>query len=100
MHTDTVIGSVGPPRLPGATSMQRMNSNAKFLVLLDSASSACRALLFDADQHFVGEVIEDDGFIVDNLMRCATACEPPAASSLSELAQVPAQASLRCFQLN
>ena len=74
-----------------------MNSSAKFLVLVGSAP---RAVLFDSDQQPVGEVIEDDGFIVDSLLRNATMCALPTASRLvSSLAASALQSPVRCFEL-
>ena len=74
-----------------------MNSPVKFLVLLDAAR---RALLFDGERRLLGEVIEDDGFIVQRLLLNAKAC----TSQLSELlsALVPngsASGSVHCFEL-
>ena len=74
-----------------------MNSPVKFLVLLDAAR---RALLFDGERRLLGEVIEDDGFIVQRLLLNAKAC----TSQLSELlsALVPSGAapcSVHCFEL-
>ena len=42
-----------------------MNASAKFLVLLDAARPA---LLIDRDKQLLGEVIGDDGSIVDSLL--------------------------------
>ena len=48
-----------------------MNAAVKFLVLLDAARPA---LLIDSGKHLLGEVIEDDGFIVDSLLLNAKVC--------------------------
>ena len=75
-----------------------MNPSAKYLVLTDAAP---RALLFDHDQRLLGEVIEDDGFIVDGLMNHATACPVPRPDMLE--AMVPPPSSMfpvRCFALS
>jgi len=74
-----------------------MNAAPKFLLLLDDVP---RALLFDSQQRLLGEVIEDDGFIVDNLLRSASQC--PCPDDLMLLAVPPAQAAserVRCFEL-
>ena len=51
-----------------------MNAPAKFLVLLDAARPA---LLIGSDKQLLGEVIEDDGFIVDSLLLKAKVCAIP-----------------------
>ena len=74
-----------------------MNAPARFLVLFDSEP---RALLFDGDQHFLGEVIEDDGFIVDSLLLRAKACPVPGDQMLDAVVPPPApQCLVRCFEL-
>ncbi len=77
--------------------MQRMKASARFLVLLGGSP---RALLLDADQRLLGEVIEDDGFIVDSLLRTAKACALPLLPLLlaSMLPPLAGQAA-RCFEL-
>ena len=74
-----------------------MNSHARFLVLFDVAP---RALLLDGDQRLLGEVIEDDGFIVDTLLRTARACALPLLPLLlaSMLPPLTGEA-MRCFEL-
>jgi hypothetical protein len=77
--------------------MQRMNARAKFLVLFDTAP---RALLLDGDQRLLGEVIEDDGFIVDTLLRTAMACALPMLPLLLASMLPPmAGGAMRCFEL-
>lgn len=77
--------------------MQRMNGRAKFLVLVDSAP---RALLLDGDQRLLGEVIEDDGFIVETLLRTAKACVLPLLPLLLASTMPPlAGGAMRCFEL-
>ena len=74
-----------------------MNAPARFLVLFDSES---RALLFDGDQHFLGEVIEDDGFIVESLLLGAKACPVPGIEMLDSIVPPPAlHCPVRCFEL-
>lgn len=77
--------------------MQRMNGHAKFLVLLDTTP---RALLLDGDQRLLGEVIEDDGFIVDTLLRTAKACALPLLPLLLASMMPPVVGgAMRCFEL-
>ena len=77
--------------------MRRMNSRAKFLVLFDTAP---RALLLDGEQRLLGEVIEDDGFIVDTLLRTAKACALPLVPLLLASMMPPvALGAMRCFEL-
>ncbi len=75
-----------------------MNIPAKFLVLLDATP---RALLFDSQRQLIGEVIEEDGFIVDSLLRSASACPCPCESMLSMVVPPPsADHMARCFELH
>lgn len=79
-------------------SIGGMKTPAKFLVLLDDAS---RALLFDSGQCLLGEVIEEDGFIVGHLLRAAKECQVPAGEMLEAIAPAPsAQRPARCFELH
>jgi hypothetical protein len=74
-----------------------MNSIARFLLLTDAAP--CLRLL-DGEHRLLGEVIEDDGFIVDGLMRHAAECPPPAATMLATLVPPPSPGyPVRCFAL-
>lgn len=77
--------------------MRRMNASARFLVLFDTTP---RVLLLDGDQRLLGEVIEDDGFIVDTLLRTAKACVLPLLPLLlaGMMPPVPGRA-MRCFEL-
>jgi hypothetical protein len=72
-----------------------MNASAKFLVLLDSAP---RALLLDSNRRLMGEVIEDDGFIVETLLRTARACPLMIGDSLDAVLAAPSD-PVRCFEL-
>ncbi len=63
-----------------------MNAPAKFLVLLDAARPA---LLIDSDKHLLGEVIEDDGFIVDSLLLNAKVCADPRTDMLGAVVPPP-----------
>ena len=74
-----------------------MNTPPKFLLLLDDAP---RALLFDGQQKLLGEVIEEDGFIVDSLLRSASECPCPDAGMLRAVVPSPAPNDrMRCFEL-
>jgi hypothetical protein len=76
-----------------------MSSPAKFLILIDHAVP--RALLFDREQRLVGEVIEDDGFIVDSLLQSAVACPVPDGGMLRAMVPPPSPegGQVRCFEL-
>ena len=79
-------------------SIVRMSTPAKFLILLDDAP---RALLFDSQQCLLGEVIEEDGFIVDSLLRGARECPVPRDEMLRAIVPPPSpQLPVRCFELN
>ena len=82
--------------MPRLRSIGGMSPQPKFLVLLDDA--AARALLFDGAQHLLGEVIEDDGFIVERLLVGARPCPMPHAGMLDTMVAPPSQ-PVRCFEL-
>ncbi len=70
---------------------------AKYLILLGS-DTATRALLFGQDHRFLAEMFDDeDGLMLDNLMRAGTSCLPP------DDVRMPGPASaatrLQCFAL-
>jgi len=71
------------------------NYRAKYLVLLDNGG-APRALLFDQDRHYLAELIDDDGLVLDNLMRVGTMCSMPADLALHSVAN---PLTMRCFTL-
>lgn len=74
-----------------------MNTPAKFLLLLDDAP---RALLFDSERRLLGEVIEEDGFIVDSLLRSASECPRPGDDMMGAVVPPPSpQRPVRCFEL-
>jgi hypothetical protein len=75
-----------------------MNITAKFLLLVDGAQ---RAILLDGSQRHLGEVIEEDGFIVDGLMRGARSCPVPSTEALATVHPAPpANAPMRCYELH
>ena len=63
-----------------------MNAPAKFLGLLDAVRPA---LLIDSDKHLSGEVIEDDGSIVDSLLLNAKVCADPRTDMLGAVVPRP-----------
>lgn len=78
-------------------SIVPMNSPAKFLLLLDDAT---RALLFDGHDSLIGEVIEEDGFIVDTLLRSARECAALRDRLLRAIVPPPSpHQPVRCFEL-
>ena len=75
-----------------------MNPPAKFLLLIDDAT---RALLFDHQRWFLGEVIEEDGFIVADMLRSASERVRPDVSLLCSVCPPPqAYGRARFFELN
>jgi hypothetical protein len=72
-----------------------MSSHARFLILREDGS---RALLFDAAQRLIGEVIEDDGYIVGHLLRMSRACPVPHAGMLAAIVPPPSH-PVRCYDL-
>jgi hypothetical protein len=56
--------------------------------------------LFDHEQRWLGEVIEDDGFVLRSLMHRATACAVPRPDMLAAIVPPPLPAfPVRCFAL-
>ncbi len=75
-----------------------MMFSARFLLILDNAH---RALLFDGEQELLGEVIEDDGFIVDGLLRAAREWPLPRDRMLRAVLPAPAPHSpVRVYELS
>ena len=79
----------------------RHQHTAKYLILLKD-ETAQRALLFGGDHRYLTELIDDDGLVLENLIRCGTACLPPGDLALDGV--TPWQASrqpidVRCFAL-
>ena len=72
--------------------------SAKYLVLLDTTQQP-RALLFNGELDFLAE-LEDDGFVVDDLVRTGTPCPPPPALPLAEIVKdAIGDPRLRCYSL-
>lgn len=80
-----------PQKNPGA------EYTARYLVLLGQ-DSARRVLLFARDQRYLAEVIDDDGLVVDNLMKAGRACPTPGRVAAHAWASAPA--SVQCFALD
>jgi hypothetical protein len=73
---------------------------AKYLVLCGS-NEAPRALLFNDAYQYLTEMIEEDGFILDRLLKAGRACALPLASLLKSLPPLKGVGSvnLRCYAL-
>ena len=52
--------------------------------------SAPRALLFNGECHYLAEVFDDDGMVVDQLVRCSTVCPKPADLMFDDVRPAPA----------
>ncbi len=75
-----------------------MKISARFLLILDDAR---RALLFDGEQQLLGEVIEEDGFILDGLLRTAKEWPLTRERMLSAVVPAPAaHAPVRVYELH
>ncbi|MEO6030833.1 MAG: hypothetical protein ABIP61_02845 [Burkholderiaceae bacterium] len=75
-----------------------MNARARFLVLLGAAP---RVLLLDSEQRFVGEVIDEDGYIVRTLLQTAKACQLADNGKLyAMVSAAPSMDLPRCFELD
>ncbi len=75
-----------------------MQISARFLLILDDAR---RVLLFDGEQQLLGEVIEEDGFILDGLLRTAREWPMKRDQMLSAVVPAPAaHALVRVYELH
>ena len=89
---------MGPWRPLRSIDRMTNSTTAKFLVLQGDAP---RALLFDSRQCLLGEVIEEDGFIVESLLRAARECAVPHDAMLRAIVPPPSpQRPARCFELH
>lgn len=70
---------------------------ARYLVLLNREDTR-RALLFAQDHRYLAEVIDDDdGLVVENLMKAGRICSPPR--EVAEQALGGKRMALLCFEL-
>ncbi|SRR5258706_10907436 len=74
---------------------------ARYLVLFGD-ECAPRAALFDTDERLLAEMIGDDGYNLDNLVRASSACAPPCPAMLDAIEALDHGADTaraRCFRL-
>ncbi|KQU75911.1 MULTISPECIES: hypothetical protein [unclassified Rhizobacter] len=55
----------------------KRNNCARYLLLFGSKESP-RAVLFDEEERLLAEMIDEDGFLVDSLLREGRAVRPPS----------------------
>ncbi len=80
-----------------STKNLRADYKAKYLILLNTENTT-RALLFGRDYRYLAEVLDDDdGLVLENLIRAGKACAPPGA--LAVQAWGSSSSTLRCFAL-
>ena len=87
-------------------SRPEMNTSARahcahYMVLL-GPSEAPRALLFNGECHYLAEVFDDDGMVVDQLVKCSKVCPKPADLMFDDVRPAPAAVdpdAVRCFAL-
>lgn len=98
------MNHASPSRLPAILSRPAprhrpvdRHYRARYLVLLGD-ESAQRALLFDTNCHYLAELIDDDGLVLDNLVRSGTACLPPAELGF-DAPRVAQAVKVECFSL-
>ena len=83
------------------TEHDRHQHTAKYLILLKD-ETVQRALLFGGDHRYLTELIDDDGLVLENLIRFGTACPPPRDLAFDAVIpwQTPQQPlDVRCFAL-
>lgn len=81
--------------------LKKHSHRAKYMVLL-GPTEAPRALLFNGDHHYLAEVLDDDGMVVDHLVKSSRVCPTPRDLSLHEVLPPPAIGpadAVRCFAL-
>ncbi len=74
---------------------------AKYLILLGPAD-APRALLFSGEHRYLAEMIDDDGVMVETLLKSSRVCPKPRRLSLDSVAAPDLQdigEDMRCFAL-
>lgn len=94
------------PSIVGMTSHRVSNSNntsphtAKYLILLGRPDTK-RALLFSAECEYMAEMIDEDGLMLDHLVRSGFVCPPPRDLSLDDniVASCTANEPLLCLAL-
>jgi hypothetical protein len=75
---------------------------AQYMVLLGPAETP-RALLFDRQCHYLAEMFDEDGLLVDQLVKSSRVCPPPRGLMLDDVMPPPAAVAadaLRCFALS
>ena len=80
--------------------MDRTHS-AKYLILL-GPQDAPRALLFNGQHDYLAEMIDDDGMMVENLLKSSRVCPTPQALNFGPLLaphHSAAGQAVRCFAL-
>jgi hypothetical protein len=79
--------------------MNRTHS-AKYLILL-GPPNASRALLFNGEHRYLTEMIDDDGIMVDALVKSSRVCAPPSGLQLEAANASPFATcdNVRCFAL-
>jgi hypothetical protein len=83
------------------TQNDRHQHTAKYLILLKD-DTAQRALLFGGDHRYLTELIDDDGLVLENLIRFGTACLPPGDlvfDAVISQAAARQPINMRCFAL-
>lgn len=73
---------------------------AKYLVLLHRNQHQ-RALLFNGQHDFLAE-LDDDGFVINDLVRSGTPCLPPSSLPLSDISLSALRdhdSQLKCYRL-
>jgi hypothetical protein len=89
---------MNPQRFSDATKSSQ--HTAKYLILL-GAPQAKRALLFSGECEYMAEMIDEDGLVLDQLLRSSTVCPPPRELGLDDniFASCVANERLLCFSL-
>ena len=73
---------------------------AQYMVLL-GPSDAPRALLFNGECHYLAEMFDEDGLLVENLVKSSRVCPPPRGLQFDDVVPAPAVSGepVRYFEL-
>lgn len=88
-----IMESTSNPSIPGHSH------RAHYMVLL-GPTDAPRALLFSDECRYLAEMFDEDGLLVENLVKCSRVCPPPSELRFDGVVPAPASpGGLRCYEL-
>jgi len=80
-------------------SRKAPSHRAHYMVLL-GPTDAPRALLFSDECRYLAEMFDEDGMLVENLVKCSRECPPPSALRFDGVVPAPASCGgVQCYEL-